>query len=426
MRNDIEVPDSQPSWLYKGWPSTGQSIHLDDLVRQQRNLFRDDFLFPVATISAADLDHNIDTMARFCDAHGVSLAPHAKTTMSPEIIDRQLTAGAWGITASTASQAQVFRRFGVERILIAHQVVDPAAVRWLSHELNNNPEVEIICLVDSVAAIEAMERALANAPHGRELAVLVELGFAGGRSGCRTIDEAIAVAKAADVSPRLRLVGVEGYEGIVPTQGDDYSALDDFILGLGALATRLDQLGLFDRLDEILITAGGSMFPDRVVALLGDGPHLSKPSRLVLRSGCYVTHDSAFYEEGAPFGVREPMTSYPPLHAAMRVWSYVVSRPQPDLVLLGFGKRDVSYDVDLPKPLEVRRDGEVRQVDGELNVFSLNDQHAYVRVAHGFDIAVGDVVACGISHPCTTFDKWRAIPLVDEDFTVVGVVRTFF
>ena len=121
------------------------------------------------------------------------------------------------------------------------------------------------------------------------------------------------------------------------------------------------------------------------------------------------------------------MLNYPPLQAAMTVWSYVVSRPEPDLAILGFGKRDASFDAGYPTPLFVRRNGGVEPLDDNtVEVFSLNDQHAYVRVGLDADLAVGDVVGCGISHPCTTFDKWRAIPLINADYDVVGAIRTFF
>ena len=132
------------------------------------------------------------------------------------------------------------------------------------------------------------------------------------------------------------------------------------------------------------------------------------------------------YEDGGPFGRRAQMLAYPKLRAALMVWSYVVSRPEDDLAILGFGKRDASYDVDLPKPLTVRRAGIHQEVDNGLTVFSLNDQHAYVRVSPGFDLEVGDIVGCGVSHPCSTFDRWRALPLIDDDFTVVGAIRTYF
>jgi D-serine deaminase-like pyridoxal phosphate-dependent protein len=421
-----DVVSSDPSWQYKGWPHFSDPTDLEAIVSARLNVFSDDFLFPVATISADHLEHNISTVARFCEEHGVSLSPHAKTTMSPEIIERQLAAGAWAITAATASQAQIFRAFGVKRILIAHQLVDPASVRWVANELIENPEVQIMCLVDSIECVESMERALAESPKGRPIGVLVELGVAHGRTGCRSPEEAIEVARLVRSSSRLSLLGVEGYEGVIHSTGEEYSGVDEFLWQVRKLATQLDDLELFDHLDEIIVTAGGSMFPDRVVSILGGDWHMSKPTRLVIRPGCYVTHDSVLYSDSGPFGVRTPMDTYPALCPALTVWSYVVSRPEPDLVVLGFGKRDASFDVDLPKPTVIRRDNAIRTVDGELEVFELNDQHAYVQVEEGFDIAVGDIVGCGISHPCTTFDRWRAIPLVDEELNVVDVIRTFF
>ena len=417
---------TEPSWTYKGWPHRAPRTPLSDVVDERLNIFGDDFLFPVATVSAADLEHNLDTMARFCRDHEVSLAPHAKTTMSPEIIGRQLDAGAWAITAATVSQAIAFREFGVKRILIAHQVVDPAAVRWIANELDAHPEVEIMCLVDSLKSVAAMNEALTEHNATRPIRVLVELGVVGGRSGCRTIDQAIEVAQAVDVSNNIRLVGVEGYEGMIPADDGKHAAVDSFLDGIGELAHRLDGLNLFDGVEEIILTAGGSMFPDRATVMLSEAGDLGRPARVVIRSGCYVTHDSMMYEDGGPFGRRAQMLAYPKLRAALMVWSYVVSRPEDDLAILGFGKRDASYDVDLPKPLTVRRAGIHQEVDNGLTVFSLNDQHAYVRVSPGFDLEVGDIVGCGVSHPCSTFDRWRALPLIDDDFTVVGAIRTYF
>jgi D-serine deaminase-like pyridoxal phosphate-dependent protein len=109
------------------------------------------------------------------------------------------------------------------------------------------------------------------------------------------------------------------------------------------------------------------------------------------------------------------------------VWGVVLSRPEPDLAIVGLGKRDVPFDIELPIPeLTASRTGALRDVRGTLTVFALNDQHAYARVAPGTELAVGELVGCGISHPCLAFDRWPLIPLVDDDYTVVGGIRTFF
>lgn len=421
-----DLANSDLAWQYKGWPRSVDGADLQSIGNHGLNIFRDDFMFPVMVLAENDLEHNIANLAKFCDDNDVSLAPHGKTTMSPELLHRQWEAGSWAITASTASQARIFRAFGVPRILIAHQVVDPAASRWVWDELQTHSDAQILCLVDSVEGVGLMDSALARRPEGRPIDALVELGIQSGRTGCRTVDEAIAVAQRISASPRLRLAGAEGYEGILHFQGDDFSKVDAFLTQLRTLTERLAELGLFDHLDEVVVTAGGSMFPDRVVAILGGKWNLGRRVRVVIRPGGYVTHDSILYEESGPFGVRPPMDTYPALQPALSLLSYVVSRPEPGLALLGFGKRDVSYDIDLPIPVIVRRDGQVRHLNGELDVFELNDQHAFVRVPGEFDLVVGDVVECGISHPCASFDRWRAMPLIDDEYNVIGAVRTFF
>ncbi len=425
-RRNYDVANADLAWQYKGWPLHPGTADLSSVASAGLNLFADDFMFPVMVISESRLMHNIQIVARFCSETGVSFSPHGKTTMSPELAHSQLDTGAWAITASTASQARIFRAFDIPRIFIAHQVVDPAAVRWMADELDTHPDVELLCLVDSLEGVQLMESALAGRPAGRPIDGLVELGMPTGRTGCRTIDGAMRVAQRIVASDRLRLVGVEGYEGILHFDGDDFSQVDEFLYQMRDLTERLAKAGHFDHLDEVIVTAGGSMFPDRVVAILGSDWDIGRPVRPIIRPGCYVTHDSKMYTESGPFGVRAPMDTYPTLRPALTLWSYVVSRPEPDLALAGFGKRDCSYDVDLPIPQVLRRDGVIHDVSGQLEVFELNDQHAFIRLAPSFDIRVGDQLGCGISHPCTSFERWRAIPVIDDAHNIVGAVRTFF
>jgi len=271
--------------LYKGWARSAEATDLQSIVSTQPNLFGGDFLLPVATISAPALNHNLETVARFCTDHNISLAPHAKTTMSPEIIGRQMEAGAWAMTVATTNQAQVLRAIGASRIVIAHQVIDPGAVRWVADELATDSSLEIICLVDSIAGIESMERALEGREGGRPIDVLVELGINGGRTGSRTIEGAIEVARRVIDSPTLQLVGTEGYEGVIHFDGTNLPEIDGFLRRLRRLTERLDDAGLFDHLDEIVVTAGGSLLPDRVVTELMNRWSLSKPVRLVIRPG---------------------------------------------------------------------------------------------------------------------------------------------
>jgi D-serine deaminase-like pyridoxal phosphate-dependent protein len=242
---------------------------------------------------------------------------------------------------------------------------------------------------------------------------LVELGVPGGRTGARTLEEAAAVAHAPEDSLVLDLAGAEAFEGII--HGDDAEAqVDELLDRLAVLMERLD----LDGREEAVVTAGGSAFFDRVQERLA-GVH----ARLVLRSGCYVTHDSGLYDRVSPFGERAEGGNR--FRHALEVWGTVLSRPEPDVALLLMGKRDVAYDIELPRPLTVHDGNGLRPAAG-MTVFDLNDQHAYLRLPTGDPLAVGDLVACGISHPCTAFDKWRLIPVVDDDYTVIDAVHTYF
>jgi D-serine deaminase-like pyridoxal phosphate-dependent protein len=344
--------------------------------------------------------------------------------MSPEIVERQLRAGAWAITAANVQQARTFRAFGVERVLIANEVVDPLAVRWIASELAADDRFECCCLVDSLAGVELMEQAVGDAAPDRPIPVLVELGIPGGRTGARGIGPAVDVAEAVARSPVLQLAGVEAYEGIIgaATLDDTLVAVDAFLADVRRVASALAQQRRFEGLDEVILTAGGSAYFDRVIDALG-GLHLGRPVRLVLRSGCYVTHDSSFYRVRSPLGTRA--AGHPELRPALEAWGVVLSRPEPGLAIAGFGKRDVPYDLDLPVPERLRRrSGALEKLDGA-TVTAVNDQHAFLSVA-GAELEVGDWIGCGISHPCTAFDKWRAIPVVDDDYEVVGVARTYF
>jgi D-serine deaminase-like pyridoxal phosphate-dependent protein len=412
-------------WRCKGRPAVRRMLTVGELGAGRWNVVAGDVLLPAMVLKQSALDHNIALVARYCEEHGVSLAPHGKTTMAPQLFARQLDAGAWGLTAATVAQVGVYRRFGVGRIVLANELVEPAAVRWIADEHAADPDFDFYCLVDSPAAVETMAEALRDGGT-RPLQVLVEVGVPGGRAGCRTLEEARAVADAVASSPSLVLAGVEGFEGVIG--GADLETtlaeVDEFLERVRALTLDLADQELFRGRSEIVVTAGGSAYFDRVVAVLGRPWDLAVPVRIVLRGGCYVTHDSGFYDRLSPLGERDGDER---LRPALEAWGVVLSRPEPDLAIVGLGKRDVPFDIELPLPWHVAPPGgPVRDAEGQLTVTALNDQHAFVRLAPNAQLAVGDLVGCGISHPCLAFDRWPLILLVDDDYNVVGGVRTFF
>lgn len=364
---------------------------------------------PFAVLDDAALEHNLAAMAAWCRERGVELQPHGKTTMAPSLFRRQLAAGATGITAATPAQVRVMRAHGVPAVQLANELVQPGEAAWVAGELAHDDGFGFCCWVDSVDGVEVLQPAAAAA--GVVVDVLLEVGVAGGRTGTRTRTARDAVRSAVDLSPNVRLIGVAGYEGPVADDRSPSSlaAVRAYLETVRAVAAELD----IQEQSTPVLSAGGSMFVDVVADVLAGA------GRVVLRSGCYLTHDSGLYERNAPLAG---------LRAALTVWGTVVSQPEPGRAFLDVGRRDVSFDQGLPVPLAVLRRGSasVEPLSG-VEVTALNDQHAFLSVPPpGRELTVGDRVQLGISHPCTTFDKWRKIPLVAPDGTVTDVVETWF
>ena len=403
------------------------------LAQIRPSLFGGDFVWPLMVLRESALANNIASMAGYCAAAGVRLAPHGKTTMAPQLFARQVEAGAWGITAATGGQVQTFRSFGVPRILIANEVTDRAAIAWLAAELAGDPGFECYCFVDSLPGVELLDetlragRAAAGVTDaGPRLKVLVDLGQPGGRAGCRSVGEAVSVAKAAAAAPALQLAGAAGYEGSIghDDSGATLTAVAEFCRDLRRLG---EQIAAFPGCQEgYLLSAGGSAFFDVVVRELtapgSDGP----APTVVLRSGAYISYDHGFYERIAP-GTR-PDRPGPGFRPAFELWATVLSTPEPGLAIIGAGRHHVAFDQDMPVPLRIRPAG-APQADADraagMHISSLDDQHGYLRTADSA-LAPGDLVCMGISHPCTTFDKWHVIPVVDDDYHVIDAVHTFF
>ncbi|MFC9851115.1 amino acid deaminase [Streptomyces prasinus] len=404
---------------FKGLPPDADGLTVGELAAQRRNLFTGGFTTPVLALSAERLEHNLKLMETYTARHGLVFAPHGKTSMAPQLFRRQIEHGAWGITLAVPHQVRVARAFGVRRVFLANELVDPAALRWISGELDADPGFRFVCYVDSVRGVELMDAALAGS--ARPVDVVVELaGGEGARTGVRTEAECAAVADAVAGARGLRLVGVAGYEGEVPDA--DPERVRAWLRRLVALAADFDEAGRFAGVEEIVVSAGGSAWFDAVADVFAEIPELSLPVLKMLRSGAYVSHDDGHYRELTPFN-RVPEEGA--LEPAFRLWTQVVSRPSAAQAFANAGKRDAAYDLDLPFTQVVRRDGAERPADG-ISVASLSDQHAWLRIAPEADLEVGDWLGLGLSHPCTSFDKWVLIPVVEADGTVVDYIRTFF
>ncbi|MGB6008273.1 amino acid deaminase [Castellaniella sp.] len=411
----------------KGYPLAAAPCPPGRIGSRGWNLYRDDLSYPIAVLDADALEHNLRWMQAFAESRGIVIAPHGKTTMSPQIFRRQLDAGAWGLTFATVWQAGVGVRAGARNIIIANQVLCTADLDGIVALLDAYAGLRIWFLVDSVAQVERVEAWSRRRDRQAPLDCLLEVGVAGQRTGCRTADQALTLARRIHDSGALRLGGIECYEGGLAKCDlhGDQAAVSAFLDAVRGITQECDRAGLFQD-DAIILSAGGSAVFDVVAPALR--AEVSRPLRGVLRSGCYIAHDHGHYA-GFLRNIEARAGLDDSLRPALSVWAMVQSVPEPGLALLGCGKRDVSFDLSLPQPVRLAPCGASadQPVPEGWAVTALNDHHAYLH----FDPAgpapsVGDRVALGISHPCTTFDKWSWMPLIDARGGVIDAVTIEF
>ncbi|OMW47706.1 amino acid deaminase, partial [Burkholderia pseudomallei] len=362
----------------------------------------------------------------FVAEYGVKLAPHGKTTMAPQLFRRQLDTGAWGITLATAHQARAAYHGGVRRVLLANQLVGRHNMAMIA-ELLTDPDFEFFCLVDSVDGVEQLARFFGAA--GKPLNVLLELGVPGGRTGVR--DDAqrdavlAAIARHAGV---LELAGIELYEGVLKEEGE----IRAFLRRAVKLVHELASAGRFARAPALLSGAGSAWYD--VVADEFAQAAAAGVIDVVLRPGCYLTHDVGIYRKAqTDIFARNPIARKmgEGLLPALQLWAYVQSIPEPERAIVALGKRDAAFDAGLPEPARHFRPGagglprEIAPGEG-WEVTGMMDQHAYLKIPTGADLKVGDMVSFDISHPCLTFDKWRQLLVVDPQYRVTEVIETYF
>lgn len=427
--DDLLDPLLQPG--LKGFPHGHRPLRCSEVDELGWHVLAGDLPLPLAVLHREALEHNLDWLQRQARIWGVDLAPHGKTTMSPQLFARQLDAGAWGLTFANVTQLAIGVAAGARNTLIANQVFDAVDLAGIQHLLQAHAGLRVVFLVDSAAQLSRVEDWFASHAGAAPFEVLLEMGFAGGRTGCRTEAEAMALALQIKASPAVRLVGVEAYEGLL-AQGDDATdtaSTGALMADVASVVQQAQAAGCFSG-SEVLVSAGGSALFDLVATRLV--PSLGVPVRGLLRSGCYLAHDHGFYRrmvhrvEG-----RLGCACDASLRPALEVWALVQSCPEPGLAILNAGKRDVSFDLGLPVPVWRAPHGALRPTAAPegWSITALNDQHAYLRWDPAGDATppvVGERIALGISHPCTTFDKWHWMPIVEADYRVSGAVTLHF
>ena len=394
---------------FKGFPIDSYGKTLEQFLATKPNLFTANFQFPIMVLKESAVKNNIAQMMSFCNSVNAQLAPHVKTTMSPQLAQMQVAAGARALTVANFWQGSIFLKYGFKNLIIANEVLDPTAIAEIA-KINKQKQAEIIFYVDSILALEIIQK---FTPLAGEQNLFIEIGAENGRGGVRELSLVEQLAQRIKTDQRLNLIGVTGFEGAVPDAARGRRGerkISKFCQKIVAAA----ELAYPYKSDQpFVISAGGSAYFDIVARELNK---FEKPRRLLLRSGGYITHDHKYYEEIYPFASTD--RSFQP---AIEVWGQVISKPERDFGVLNLGKRDIGNDLHNPIP--------IKSYDGQVKSFSaviekLNDQHGYLRGKQEFSLA--QLIGLGISHPCTTFDKWGLIPLVNDDYDLIDCMQTFF
>lgn len=228
---------------------------------------------PYLRLDAAVLERNLSAMAAHAAASGLSLRPHAKTHKCPQIAERQLAAGAVGLTVATIGEAEVFAANGVADLFIAYPLwVDADDAGRLRQLTDSGVRVAVGC--DSLASGANLR--------GLPVDVLVEVDSGHHRSG-------VAPVAAGELASGLTELGL-GVTGVFTFPGHSYapgsaqSAAADEATALGEAAAALTAAGVQPR-----VVSGGST-PS--AAYTQTGPVTE------LRPGVYVFGDAQQVELG--------------------------------------------------------------------------------------------------------------------------------
>ncbi|OQP86588.1 amino acid deaminase [Rhizobium rhizosphaerae] len=428
------LPDPLLDDRNRGFPPAHPPLRLGAIGAQNWAPYDGRMALPLLSLDEAAFARNVETMMAYVRDKEVEIAPHAKTPMVPALAEVLVKAGAWGTTVADIRQAGVLLRSGQRRLILANEIGGVSAARRLAALLAGFADAELHIFVDSVEAVEALHKAWSERGDLPPLGLLIELGA--GRAGARTIQAGLRILERilAVETAQFRLTGVAAYEGAAATADalETAQRIDALMQLTGDFLAQLRaRIG---KARALILTAGGSVFFDRVIAGLGAAVAADPDCRLILRSGAIFFHDHGVYERGMAAldarggfvidgAVRAASAAFQP---ALKVWAEVLSRPEPDLAICGMGLRDVANDQGLPRPLLLYREGQQVATLHGCAVLRLNDQHAFLRLDPASLVSVGDIIVFGISHPCTCLDRHAILYGLDPEQRVSGAYLTCF
>jgi D-serine dehydratase len=431
----VALTDDWSGWIddrWRGFPTGDAPLPITQIADRGWRPQDGHMALPLISLDLEGFESNTEAVMRFLSSKGALIAPHAKTPMSVAIARHLQEAGAWGATVADARQASVMLEGGLPRLILANQIGSISGARRLASLLWHHPLAEIHVFVDSIEGVDALAAAWkCEGSRGKgmpPLGLMIELGAE--RAGIRDDQAAVSLVDRILTLPKetgLHLSGIAGYEGVVtvPDPIESERRVD-------ALMRRMSDLhsAARSRLGPgapLILSAGGSLWFDRVLTGLGPAASADGRTRLILRSGAIFFSDHGVYQRGLAAMESRGIGLAGRITPTLRLWAEVLSVPDANLAIAGIGMRDAASDQGVPIPLRIWRDSQDAGSAGHLVVEKLNDQHAFIRISgEGPAPAVGDVIEFGLSHPCTNLDRHRLVWGLDPDHRVRCALPTSF
>jgi D-serine deaminase-like pyridoxal phosphate-dependent protein len=180
----------------------------------------------------------------------VRVRPHLKTAKSPEVARRLLVAGAMGICVAKLSEAEVMLDGGIDDVLITTELAGPIKARRFAQLIDRWPDARVAVVVDSWEGASVLHAELPRA-----VDTLIDVNVAQDRCGVAPAD-ARGLADRIQALERLRLVGLQGYEGNLQHVRDAGERGRLCHAAMTRLATAVDDLRAGGHTVDVVTTGG--------------------------------------------------------------------------------------------------------------------------------------------------------------------------
>jgi len=261
---------------------------------------------PALICEVGRLQRNIDKMQSRASAASIRLRPHFKSHKSALIAQRQLVAGAAGISCAKLSEAEslisafIAGGVGAPAVLVTSPIFD-ATLATRAAELARSCDLTIA--LDDLDAVDVMGRAATRAGSVIEVVCDVDVGL--GRTGVTASEQSVAIGRSVVAHNSLRFAGLQGYAGHAQHIGDRDVRRATVTAAAQRLAEHVDRVAaaglntdlrtgggtgswMTDIEDRVLneIQAGSYLFMDREYAdaLSGDPEDCFEQSLFILTS----------------------------------------------------------------------------------------------------------------------------------------------